>query len=225
MKQIFSSPDSVEVGLLAGRLQSAGIACEIRNESQVVPGLPFQPELWIVKDCDYDDAARLIGTSDAPDPAKVETADSFEPPGEFSQLDTIITALYSTISGPAGERDWDRFRSLFYPGARLLRTLVSTEGEVGMSAMDVEGFIRFADSFFRGHPFYERELVRRVDQFGQIAQVFSSFDSSSLPDGGGDLGRGINSIQLWSDGHRWWVMNMLWDDERPVNPLPSRYLC
>src|SRR5262249_19716517 len=143
---------------------------------------------------------------------------------EFALMDSIITALYGTISGPAGARDWDRFRALFYPGARLLRTVVAAEGGVSMSAMDVQGFIDFADPFLRVHPFYERELVRRVDQFGQIAQVFSTFKSSPAPDGADSLGRGINSVQLWFDGRRWWVMNMLWDDERPGNPIPTEYL-
>jgi hypothetical protein len=228
MKQIFSSPDSVEVGMLASRLESAGIACEIRNETQVIPGLPFQPELWIVRDSDYEDASRRIGAwpnLDAAANGTVSTVAAEPPPlEEFASMDTIIATLYGTISGPAGSRDWDRFRELFYPGARLLRTVVSPEGAIGMSAMDVQDFIDFADPFLRQHPFYERELVRQVDQFGQIAQVFSSFESSTAQEGGDSLGRGINSVQLWFDGRRWWLMSMLWDDERPANPIPPQYL-
>jgi putative signal transducing protein len=228
MKQIFSSPDSAEVGLLASRLQSVGIDCEIRNETQVIPGLPFQPELWIVSDADYEDASKLIGTWENPEAAagNGSTTLEVEPPAleEFALLDTIIATLYRAISGPAGPRDWERFRELFYPGARLLRTLVSPEGAVSMSAMDVQGFIDFADPFLRRHPFYERELVRQLDQFGQIAQLFSTFESSPDPESGSSLGRGINSLQLWFDGRRWWIMNMLWDDERPGNPIPSEYL-
>jgi putative signal transducing protein len=229
MKQIFSSPDSAEVGLLASRLQSAGIACEIRNETQVIPGLPFQPELWIVSDADYEDAAKLIGTWPVPDAivpnGAANTVEAETPmPEEFALLDAIVAALYGTISGPAGIRDWDRFRELFYPGARLLRTVVSPEGEVSMSAMDVAGFVDFADPFLRCHAFYERELVRQVDQFGQIAQIFSTFESSPSPEAGDSLGRGINSVQLWFDSRRWWIINMLWDDERPGNAIPPEYL-
>lgn len=212
--------------MLASRLQSAGIACEVRNETQVIPGLPFQPELWIVRDGDYEDASRLIGTWPNPDAAANGALSTLaaESPEEFASMDTLITTLYGTISGPAGARDWDRFRGLFYPGARLLRTVVSPDSTVGMSAMDVQGFIDFADPFFRQHPFYERELVRQVDQFGQIAQVFSTFESYPAPDGGDSLGRGINSVQLWFDGRRWWIMSMLWDDERSSNPIPAQYL-
>jgi hypothetical protein len=228
MKQIFSSPDSTEVGMLASRLQSAGIACEVRNETQVIPGLPFQPELWIVRDDDYEDASKLIGTWPNPDATAngaVSTLEA-EPPvrEELALMDTIISTLYGAISGPAGARDWDRFRGLFYPGARLLRTVISPDGAIGMSAMDVEGFIDFAEPLLQRRPFYERELVRQVDQFGQIAQVFSTFESFSAPEGGDSLGRGINSVQLWFDGRRWWVMSMLWDDERPGNLIPPQYL-
>ncbi len=59
---------------------------------------------------------------------------------------------------------------------------------------------------------------------GQMAQVFSTYEASSGADGSGPLGRGINSIQLWSDGRRWWVMSVLWDDERPGNAIPPEYL-
>jgi len=214
--------------MLASRLQSAGIACEVRNETQVIPGLPFQPELWIVRDGDYEDASKLIGTWPNPDAATNAAISTLaaEPPAleEFALMDTIIATLYGTISGPAGARDWDRFRGLFYPDARLLRTVVSPEGAIGMSAMDVQGFIDFADPFLQRHPFYERELVRQVDQFGQIAQVFSTFESFPSPEGGDSLGRGINSVQLWFDGRRWWVMSMLWDDERLGNLIPPQYL-
>ena len=225
MKQIFSSPDSAEVGLLASRLQSAGIACEVRNETQVIPGLPFQPELWIVSDTDYEDASKLIGTWQGGEaPGQVTPKPEAPALDEFALLDTVVASLYEAISGPAGERDWDRFGSLFYSGARLLRTIVSPDGEVSLSAMDVPGFIDFAAPFLRQHPFFERELVRQVDQFGQIAHIFSTFEASSRPDGGDSLGRGINSIQLWFDGRRWWIMSMLWDDERPANPIPPEYL-
>jgi hypothetical protein len=140
-------------------------------------------------------------------------------------VDDIVAALYDTISGPAeAERDWDRLHNLFYPGARLLRTVVAPNGGITISAMDVQAFAEFATPYFRTNAFYEREISRRVDGFGQMAQVFSTYEASSAPDGTGSLGRGINSIQLWSDGRRWWVMSMLWDDERPGNAIPSQYL-
>ena len=144
---------------------------------------------------------------------------------DVGSVDAIVAALYETISGPAGaERDWDRLNNLFYPGARLLRTMVASDGSIGISAMDAQGFAEFATPYFRTNAFYEREVFRRVDGFGRMAQVFSTYEACSAPDGTGSMGRGINSIQLWSDGRRWWVMSMLWDDERPENAIPTQYL-
>jgi hypothetical protein len=146
-------------------------------------------------------------------------------PSDVGSIDPVVAVLYDVISGPAGQRrNWDRLRALFYPGARLLRTVVSPEGKVEMAAMDVEGFIAVADPFFQAQGFFEHEVARRIDQFGHIAQVFSTYEAAADPDGREPLGRGINSIQLWSDGQRWWVMNLLWDDERPGNPIPPGLL-
>lgn len=230
MRQLYSSMDSAELGLLASRLESAGIACEVRSESQVIPGIPFGPELWVLKDEDYEQAAQFLAdwrnpsaasAAESPIIEDVQTGDW----GDARSVDSIIAALYRTISGPAGtERDWGRFRGLFHPSAQLLRTVLDPGGKADVSVMDVEGFIEFASPYFRANAFYERELFRKIDQFGHIAQVFSTFGSSSDPFGKESLGCGINSIQLWSDGERWWVMNMLWDEERPGNALPAAYL-
>ena len=146
-------------------------------------------------------------------------------PSDVASLDQVVAALYDVISGPAGQaRDWDRLRALFHPGARLLRTIVSPEGKAEMVAMDVEGFIAEANPYFEAKGFFEHEVARRVDQFGHITQVFSTYEAAADPEGREPLGRGINSIQLWSDGRRWWVMSLLWDDERPGNPIPPHLL-
>src|SRR5262249_44892673 len=129
MKQIYSSSDSARLGLLANRLEAAGIDCEVRSESQVIPGIPFGPELWILKDEDFDEAAELLTEwQNSPQPGSQESysGESQESVilGDTRSLDSIVTALYATISGPAGaDRDWDRFRALFNPRAKLMRTV------------------------------------------------------------------------------------------------------
>jgi hypothetical protein len=61
MKPVFSSPDSAGVGLAQSILEAAGIACEVRNDavSQSVPGAPFNPELWVLRDADYEESPPL----------------------------------------------------------------------------------------------------------------------------------------------------------------------
>ena len=74
MKQVLSSPDSAQVGLAQSILEAAGIACEVRNDavSQAMPGMPFVPELWVLRDQDYAEARRLVASTGSPDAAKPE---------------------------------------------------------------------------------------------------------------------------------------------------------
>ena len=62
MKQLFASPDSVQMGLFRSRLAAAGIACEMRNEhlSPAMPGAPFDPELWVLDDAQFAEANALF---------------------------------------------------------------------------------------------------------------------------------------------------------------------
>ena len=52
-------------------------------------------------------------------------------PADVASVDAIITAVYEAFSGSAGEeRNWDRFRSLFIPEARLIAVVRREDGEV-----------------------------------------------------------------------------------------------
>ena len=138
-------------------------------------------------------------------------------PDDVKSLDSILHAIYDVISGPAGDRDWNRFRSLFVPEARLTSNTRRDGGPVRL--LDVEGFASGAGNYFKTHPFYESAIVSRVQKFGNIAQVFSSYESRTAPTEK-PFARGVNSIQLFNDGSRWWVLSILWDEESPANPLP-----
>jgi hypothetical protein len=139
-------------------------------------------------------------------------------PSDVKSIDSILTALYAVISGPAGDRDWPRFRFLFAKDARL--TSVAKEAsDHPARLMSPDGYINLAGDYFKTHPFYESAIVNKVDRFGNIAQVFSSYASRNAP-GEKPFARGVNSIQLFNDGKRWWVLSILWDEESPSNPLP-----
>ncbi len=138
-------------------------------------------------------------------------------PDDVNSLDSILKAIYDVISGPAGERDWNRFRSLFVSEARLTSATRIDNGPVRL--FDVEGYARGAGGYFKTHAFYESAIANRVQKFGNIAQVFSSYASRTAPNEK-PFARGVNSIQLFNDGSRWWVLSILWDEESPANPLP-----
>jgi hypothetical protein len=138
-------------------------------------------------------------------------------PDDVNSLDSILKAIYDVISGPAGDRDWNRFRSLFVPEARLTSATQKNGGPVRL--LDVEGYAHGAGSYFKTHAFYESAISNRIQKFGNIAQVFSSYASRTAPDEK-PFARGVNSVQLFYDGSRWWVLSILWDEESPANPLP-----
>lgn len=144
---------------------------------------------------------------------------------DTNSLDAIIRALYETVSGPAGaERDTPRMRSLYMPGAHLVRTSVTDDGRRVANVMDVDAYLKDTADFFRRNAFYEFEIARRTDLFGNIAQVFSTYEACNDPGEPTSFKRGINGIQLFNDGDRWWIVNMIWDNERDDNPMPEQYL-
>ena len=147
-------------------------------------------------------------------------------PADVASIDAIITAAYDSISGPAGEkRNWDRERSLYYPGARLIPTAKPGENDdLVPQILDVDGFIARVEPFFKENGFYEKEIALRTEQFGQIAHFWSIYESRHAEDDPEPFMRGINSIQLFHDGSRWWIVTIYWQQESPVDPIPARYV-
>jgi hypothetical protein len=141
---------------------------------------------------------------------------------DVKSADAIMLAIYDVISGPIGTRNWSRFRSLFLPQARFTKTAKAPDGSTIVVTTDVEGFIQRATQVFASEAFYERSIVNQSEKFGNITQVFSSYESRHAP-AEKPFERGINSIQLLNDGTRWWVVSILWDAERPDNPLPAKF--
>lgn len=146
-------------------------------------------------------------------------------PGDVNSVDAIIGAYYDVISGPAGTpRDWDRFRSLFISEARFITTRPG-----GDSASPViitpQQFIQLNRKYFEAGGYFEREIHRRRDGFGNIAHVFSTYEARRDEQAPQPYSRGINSIQLLNTGGRWWIVTVMWDHERPNdNTIPSEYL-
>ena len=144
---------------------------------------------------------------------------------DVKSIDAIVHALYDVISGPAGQaRDWDRFRSLFHSGARLIPTgKRPNDAQIGARVLTADEYAERATPFFAKEGFYENEKSRKLEEFGNIAQVFSTYESRHAK-GEQPFQRGINSIQLFNDGTRWWVMTVMWDAETPQKPIPQEYL-
>jgi hypothetical protein len=168
--------------------------------------------------------AKAQTTTPSPSPAPATTQSPVANPADVATMDATIAALYDVISGPAGKRNWDRFRSLFAPGARLIANGVRPTGEVVSRVMTVEEYAERNGPFFEKNGFSEREAARHTDAFGKIAQVFSTYESRHAKDDAKPFQRGINSIQLMNDGKRWWVVTIFWQAEDEKNPIPEKFL-
>jgi hypothetical protein len=146
-------------------------------------------------------------------------------PADAGSIDAILDAVYDVISGPAGKkRDWDRMRSLFIPGARLIPTGPRPGNSYGSRVLTVEDYVTRGNALFEKEGFFEKEVARRTESFGQIAHVFSTYEARHSPDDPKPFIRGINSIQLMNDGKRWWIVTIFWQAEDVQNPLPEKYL-
>ena len=145
-------------------------------------------------------------------------------PADVASQDAIVAAVYDAISGPPGGRDWNRFRSLFVPGARLIPAVPDSSGGANAGVLSVEDYIRVAEGYFRENGFFEREAAHRSEVFGNIAQRWSVYESRRRAEDAQPFQRGINSFQLLKDGDRWWVVSIFWDNERPGSSIPDEYL-
>lgn len=173
-------------------------------------------------------AAAAAGETAAAAPAAAAPADDSAAQAiapELKTLDGILSALYGTISGAAGApRDWERLRSLFAHDGRMVVHGANKNGEVTTRVLSVSEYISRVTPVFAKEGFYESELARSTDAFGQIAHVFSTYESRHAPDEAKPFQRGMNSIQLVNDGQRWWIQSLVWQAETEKYPLPERYL-
>jgi hypothetical protein len=146
-------------------------------------------------------------------------------PADVASPDAILAAVYDVISGPKGQkRDWDRFRSLCLPGARLIPTGAKKDGPGSIArVLSPDEYVDRANPIFEKDGFYETEAARRVERYGNIVQIFSTYESRHDPKGA-PFARGINSFQLFFDGTRWWVVSVFWQAETPENPIPKEFL-
>jgi hypothetical protein len=147
-------------------------------------------------------------------------------PEDVKSVDAILAALYDVISGPKGKaRDWDRMRSLFIPDARLIPSRVNKDTQqVDAIVLSVDGYIARSSTTMTTNGFFEHSIHNEVEQFGNIAHVWSTYESRHNADDATPFARGINSIQLLKDGDRYWIVNIFWDSERPDSPIPAKYL-
>jgi len=142
---------------------------------------------------------------------------------DASTPEKIIHTAYALISGRAGEpRDWDRWRTLHSDKARLIAIESGDDGAPFAHVMSPDEFIASRSPFFAQNDFFEWETAREEKRYGSLVQVWSSYDAAHEP-GGHPIRRGVNSIQLWNDGDRWWILSVAWDAIEALTRAANRY--
>jgi hypothetical protein len=137
-------------------------------------------------------------------------------------IGAVVDEMYAMISGPAGPRDWSRQTPIFHPEARQMRTGLDEHGKAWIKIMSLDEYREDTTPFFAAHNFFEVEIARRIDVFGNMAHVWSAYEARTAPGHTKPERRGINSIQLYRDASgRWQIISMIWDNEREGLKLPA----
>jgi hypothetical protein len=160
----------------------------------------------------------------AADPPPYPSQEIAPRPEDVATLDGMMNAFYEVVSGPAGTpRQWARDRTLYIPEIRFAQTHQLPDGGVATKVWDHRQFARDTDAFAFKDGFFEREIHRTTWRWGGIAHVLSTYESRKTS-GGPVTARGVNSIELFWDGKRWWIASAIWQPEQPGLPIPRDLL-
>ncbi len=164
----------------------------------------------------------------SPSPAATRALEA-APPADAASADAIVRALYTGVSHAPGEDpDWSHLRTIFLPAGRLIPPRRANGDFTFLTADDfiarVSKGIATRKAEGKEAGFSEREIARKTDCYGNICQLFSTYESRYTAADPKPFARGINAIQLVKDGNRWWIVNVLWDQETPEKPIPAAYL-
>ncbi|HSY59595.1 MAG TPA: hypothetical protein VK795_08545 [Terriglobales bacterium] len=154
------------------------------------------------------------------------TVQKVEPrPEDVGSIEGIVKASYETISGGVGvPRQWGRDRTLYDPNVRFVSVELDPKtNKIVATESTHQEFVDETDAFLVKEGFTERELGRKILRYGNVATVLSSYEGEYASTGK-VVTRGVNIFQLYYDGKRWWVLSMVWDQERPDNPIPAELL-
>ena len=148
---------------------------------------------------------------------------------DVADPEAIVTAAYAAIArAPGNNYNWERFSSLFLPGAMLIPNTEQRNGQ--FDVLSVQDFIDWIDQFTvpiigtdQDRGFSEDGISNTTERFGDIAHVFSTYEKHFWGDDQ-NLGRGINTFQLVFNEGRWWIVSIVWDEESGAGPIPEKYL-
>ena len=158
----------------------------------------------------------VLAASSSPSLAQDRAAD----PDDVATIDALIEAYYESVSGHPGSRDGERMLSLFIEGGKISVGLTGDEPthELAEDYLRTERFLTLTEDFF------EREISRDTQRFGNMANVISTYGISDAMENTNYTARGVTVFQLLRHSDRWWILSTMWQRESPEYPLPAELL-
>jgi hypothetical protein len=145
-------------------------------------------------------------------------------PEDVSTIEGMMKAWYEIISRPAGQsRNWARDRTFYIRDLRFVQVDLDKQGRAQPTILNHQEYADRVDAAMRKQGFFEREIRRVTETYGPIAHLWSTYESSRTADGP-FFARGINSIEPFWDGTRWWIANAVWTEESDTDAIPAEYL-
>lgn len=143
---------------------------------------------------------------------------------DVHSADAIVKALYDVISGPTNKaRDWDRFRFLFGKDAHMMTAVPHKDSGTIIRTITPEQYIERNGKRLQEIGFVEKELHRITETHGAVTHMFSTYQSDFTVNGNAQQVQGINSIQLFNDGKRFYVVSVFWDGDSKKQ-IAKKYL-
>ncbi|MBF7091830.1 hypothetical protein IUY40_09775 [Flavobacterium sp. ALJ2] len=154
---------------------------------------------------------------------QISNAQKYPLKEDVTTINGIMKATYEAVSGEAGEkRQWERDLSLHDPNAIYSFPLENAAEKLQHTTMTLKEFHKETDDMVAKTAFYENEINREVRVFGNIAHVWSTYETR-LVKNGPVARRGINSIQLYYNEGRWWIISWIFDKEKENQKIPQTF--
>jgi hypothetical protein len=159
------------------------------------------------------------GCAHAPAPAKAAAPR----PEDVATIDGLVKAYYDIVNvEPDGPRQWERDRTLYSPWIHFVAISKGKDGRLKISRATHQEFVDETEPMLK-LGFRETEIGRQMHQYGNIAHVESSYETY-VGTVNPEKSRGVNYLELFYDGSRWWVASAVWQTEDAEHPIPAELL-
>jgi len=144
-------------------------------------------------------------------------------PDDVGSVEGVMRAFYEVTNvAPGAPRQWARDRTLYVPWIRFVALGPGATGRTKVTVWTHDEFVAASDPLM-AKGFVEREIHRVTRRYGDMVHVDSTYEILPGPDSPTG-GRGVNSLDLYFDGTRWWVASVIWQSEDAAHPIPPELL-